>query len=300
MEIFPGINTIDDSPDWDAVNRVPENSETYREEVRAALTQAANDPRFDGLRDFSVPVLSSIEVGRVFTYEPDLSINEAINEIKRRYLRELEIAGLVRKLGFEDVASEDPNWFFLIADFSFVPSQIISKLPKLADRRRKTSIEKKLERQQERHFPHRIPRGTRWENIYIIFKDTENVTIKTHNFTHETDFRKMGFKGRGKDEPSKQWLLLLLLSQNGGELTWKTIGADFRNKKRLELLNNEIKEYFRDVAEDPFSGYRRGYGYKAKLVLSPPIQEVFSKNVLPDLHTENEESFYEQEMENYS
>lgn len=294
MRPFEELTLADASPDWDKVNRVSKQETLYKNEVREALIEAANDPNFNDLRDR--PVISSIEVGPEFIDEPESSIQEAINSVKRKFLRELEMGELISKLDFKTKYDQVSQEHFLIAEFSFTPSRIVSELPKLTDHRKSSPIKKKLARLQERHFPHTLPRGVLWRNVSITFKNQENVTIKVHGYTHETDFGKMGFKGRGVC-PSKQWLLLLLLAQNAGELTWQTVGADFKSKKRLELLNKGLKKYFKNIDGDPFSGYRTHQGYRSKLILvPPPVSDIGIENGKP-VTTENEESYYDQAME---
>jgi len=56
-------------------------------------------------------------------------------------------------------------------------------------------------------FPYKLPRGIKWENITIKFLDDEKVWINAHQFKHETDFKEMGFIGKG-NKPSVQWIFL--------------------------------------------------------------------------------------------
>ena len=128
---------------------------------------------------------------------------------------------------------------------------------------------------EKNKFPHRLPAGTKWENLIIKFLDNENIFIKAKQFEHSANYEDMGFCGAGKDpQPSKQWVLLRVLSKVGGELTIQDKEANEKIKKQKEILTKILQNYF-SIDYDPFYPYRsspekRGNSYKIKLTLIPP------------------------------
>lgn len=71
-------------------------------------------------------------------------------------------------------------------------------------------------------FPHKIPAGTRWDQVTIIFLDDENIEIQVKGLTHTTNYKEMGMCGKGNiPSPNEQWVFLRILAQLNGELTIK-------------------------------------------------------------------------------
>jgi hypothetical protein len=129
-------------------------------------------------------------------------------------------------------------------------------------------------RGNSKKFPHKLPAGTKWEDFIIKFIDAETVLIKVKQFEHNSNFREMGFIGRGKNPTtSEAWKFLKVLAERGGELTIKDHQAKDRYKKQKELLASSLKEYF-SIDYDPFYPYRsslekNGDSYKIKITLIP-------------------------------
>lgn len=122
-------------------------------------------------------------------------------------------------------------------------------------------------------FPHKLPAGTNWSEIYIKFLDDERVKIKIKQFEIETDYKKMGFIGKG-GKPSEQWNFLKVLSMLNGELSIKDREAKDKYKKQKEILSKGLKDYF-VIDYDPFHPYggsteKTEKSYKIKLNLIPP------------------------------
>lgn len=126
-------------------------------------------------------------------------------------------------------------------------------------------------------FPHKLPRGTKWENFIIKFLDEGNVYIEVNKFKHTANYKEMGFWGRGKDpKPSMAWVFLKVLAGYNGEITIKDKGAKDKYKKQKEELSEALQGYF-SIDYDPFFPYKsspekRGNSYKIKMTLIPPPQ----------------------------
>ncbi len=66
-------------------------------------------------------------------------------------------------------------------------------------------------------FPYKLPAGTHWKNIAIKFLDDENVYIEIKQFKHNTNFKEMGFVGKGNNpNPSEAWEFLKVLAKLNG------------------------------------------------------------------------------------
>jgi hypothetical protein len=145
-------------------------------------------------------------------------------------------------------------------------------------------------------FPHRLPAGTKWEDMTIKFVDDENVYVQIKQFKEHVSYKDMGFVGRGKNpDPSEAWVFLRILAQVGGELTIKDAQARDKYKKQKELLVKTLQNYF-SLDYDPFYPYRSsteksGNSYKIKITLIPSDkqgQANANKNNNDDLGIEEE------------
>jgi len=137
------------------------------------------------------------------------------------------------------------------------------------------SITKSTKQKDPQKFPYKLPSGTQWQNIAIKFEDEEKVFIQAKQYKLYTDYKEMGFVGRGKNpNPSEAWTFLKVLSLVNGELTIKDAEAKNKYKKQKELLAKSLKNYF-SIDYDPFYPYKsspekQGNSYKIKLTLIPP------------------------------
>ena len=118
-------------------------------------------------------------------------------------------------------------------------------------------------------FPHKIPRGTKWENFIIKFIDNEKISIKVAGKNYETSFQELGLEDKRNGKPDSQWSLLVVLAKSGGEISWKSPEASEKFKKWTERLANRFREYF-GIDYDPFYPYKETKSYKIKLTLIPP------------------------------
>lgn len=143
----------------------------------------------------------------------------------------------------------------------------------------KLSSEELAQKEEEKKnkFPHKLPRGTKWENFIIKFLDEGNVYIEVNKFKHTASYKEMGFLGRGKDpQPSMTWVFLKVLAGYNGEITIKDKGAKDKYKKQKEELSEALQGYF-SIDYDPFFPYKsssekQGNSYKIKMTLIPPPQ----------------------------
>lgn len=132
----------------------------------------------------------------------------------------------------------------------------------------------KTNKKNKNNFPHKLQAGTRWENFTIKFLDDENVFIQVKQFKYNTNYKEMGFIGRGTNpRPSEAWTFLKVLATVNGELTFKDPKAKDKYKKQKELLAKSLQDYF-SLDYDPFYPYRSsseksGNSYKIKITLIP-------------------------------
>lgn len=152
----------------------------------------------------------------------------------------------------------------------------------------------KLETEDIKKFPYKLPRGTVWENFIIKFLDNENVLISVVGKTHEADYREMCFEDKRNGKSNLQWIILFALAQNGGEISWKNPEASEKYKKGVERLANRLRDYF-SIDYDPFHPYKENNSYKIKITLIPPVvtdtDEI--KDPKEELTSEIEEMFKE-------
>lgn len=126
-------------------------------------------------------------------------------------------------------------------------------------------------------FPYKIPSGTQWEQVIIKFLDTERVEIYVKKQKYITDYKEMGFTGKGTvPEPSEQWVFLRVLAQYNGEIAIKDESSKDTYKQQKYLLTESLKSYF-SIDYDPFYPYKsspekQGNSYRIKLTLIPPLK----------------------------
>lgn len=147
-------------------------------------------------------------------------------------------------------------------------------------------------------FPYKIPAGAQWSQVIIKFLDDEQVEIYIKKLKHTTDYKGMGFVGKGKvPEPSEQWVFLKVLAQCHGEITIKDDTAKDTYKQQKHLLTESLQNYF-SIDYDPFYPYKSsteksGNSYKIKLTLIPPPLKQSQK---PVIETSDEDTLGIQEF----
>jgi len=116
-------------------------------------------------------------------------------------------------------------------------------------------------------YPHKIPSGTKWEEITINFIDERNVDIRVPTCdTLHTSYADMGFADGRNGNPTKQWELFQLLAKRGGSLPPddKEVGSSY--KKAKQNLETQLKDYF-GFEYDFFKKYNTKDGYVAKVTM---------------------------------
>jgi hypothetical protein len=141
----------------------------------------------------------------------------------------------------------------------------------------------------EHKFPYKLPAGTEWKNIIIKFEDDENILIKVKHHDYHSDFKEMGFHGKGKrPKPSEAWIFLKILSRLNGEISIKDAEAKDKYKKQKEILSKRLKAYF-SIDEDPFFPYHYAKSYRIKMTLIPPQAIQQPTNVSNDIDEDTSE-----------
>ena len=113
-------------------------------------------------------------------------------------------------------------------------------------------------------FPHKVPAGTRWEDLILLFEDDGTIRVNLKQYDVTLSFEDMGLVDGRTGKPSSQWAFLLVLAKHGGELKPTDADAQNRFKKQKQLLSEKMQSYF-SIDFDPFYPYERSY--KAKFTL---------------------------------
>ncbi len=118
-----------------------------------------------------------------------------------------------------------------------------------------------------------LPHNNNWQNITIYFLNGEEVFIEVMKKRVHADYKLMGFENKKNKRPNKQWLLLRLLSEKGGKLSWEN-NSDLSLRKinnmakQKELLSKTLKKCF-GINKAPFYSYKKERAYEIKLNLVP-------------------------------
>lgn len=131
----------------------------------------------------------------------------------------------------------------------------------------KIAIEK-AEEEKKYRFPHKLPRGTKWENITIKFLDDDTVHISTKGKEHSQNFKDMGLEGKG-GKPSVLWIFLRVLAMYSGEIKASDDKKDDSYKKQKQSLSEALESYF-GLDFDPFYPFQTDKSYRVKFTLLPP------------------------------
>ena len=129
----------------------------------------------------------------------------------------------------------------------------------------------KTEGEKKFKFPHKLPRGTKWENITIKFLDDDNVQIFVQGNKHTTHYKDMGFEGKG-GKPSVLWAFLRVLAMYSGEIKTSDTKAVDKYKKQKQSLSEKLEDYF--GLFDAFYPFQMkgqtNKAYRVKFALLPP------------------------------
>jgi hypothetical protein len=98
------------------------------------------------------------------------------------------------------------------------------------------------------HFP--TPNGSRWCDVDMRFIDTEKISVTIHDQRQLLTYSQLGLVDSRSGKPSKQWELLKLFAREHGVMTWLSPGACRKNRKRRELLNKSLQQFF-DIEGEP-------------------------------------------------
>ncbi len=102
---------------------------------------------------------------------------------------------------------------------------------------------------QSERFP--TPPGSSWSDVQMRFIDGHTVRITVGEVVRHMTYHDMGLEVKRSKKPDVQFELLRVFAEAGGELDWKTHGADRANQKRRERLAAALQDLFR-IEGDPF------------------------------------------------
>jgi len=115
-------------------------------------------------------------------------------------------------------------------------------------------------------FP--TPPGATWGDVRIRFLDSHMVSVQVGEQRGIFHFTQMGMADLRSGNPTVQWELLRNFAEGYGLLTWKSRGADRRNKKRREKLAKDLQDFFR-IDGDPFTASDDGWQVRFAIDPSP-------------------------------
>jgi hypothetical protein len=113
-------------------------------------------------------------------------------------------------------------------------------------------------------FP--TPAGARWEEVTIRFITQHQVHVRVRDEAGAYEHTQMGMASKRNDQPTKQWELLQLFAEHGGELTWDSPGADRKNAHRRLSLARQLREFF-GIDGDPFEKLFGGRGWRTRFTI---------------------------------
>jgi hypothetical protein len=261
--LFGDIDKIDDRPDWDTVENTFKNKTKYKVQTIDELREIADAVK----DDLGTSLHKAIYVLGPAIDGPGAYEHEAFIHILEEFFKNLERARFIENLSFSIIQEryDDSSGGFDIcqASFSF-KRDILKKGIEMV--RGKLIAENSTKRDfvpALYKFPHKLRRGTRWESITIEFLTPERVRIHVAKYSHETDFKQMGFENVKTGEPNTKWVFLQALAKNSGALTWANGGSN-KGKKLIQLLSDDLSDYF-SIDFPLFNPYSKKEGYQIKI-----------------------------------
>jgi hypothetical protein len=110
------------------------------------------------------------------------------------------------------------------------------------------------------------PAGVSWADVKMRLVNGHTISVAVGEAHGIFGFADMGMSNRKNGEPTVQWQLLRDFAAGYGVLTWRSAGADRKNKKRRENLARDLQAFFR-IDGDPFA--RQGNGWRTKFQIEP-------------------------------
>jgi hypothetical protein len=266
--IFGDIDKIDDSIEWDNIESIFKHKNRRKIEAVDELRE-----RLEAISENldSMPLNERFVIGPIVD-GPGAYEYEAANHILKNLFKNLERAKFLKNLSFsvidEAIDGGHPE-LILEASFSFNKKVLLQGLSFVRERLvKEISATNQLNEDFAFKFPHKLRRGTRWENITIEFLSTERVCIRAGKYKYDTDFREMGFENSKTGKPNTKWNFMQALAAKNGSIVWDE-GGDLKYKKLVQLLSEDLSNYF-SIDFPPFEPYSSKKGYTLKATIYAP------------------------------
>jgi hypothetical protein len=115
-------------------------------------------------------------------------------------------------------------------------------------------------------FP--TPSGSRWSDVEMRFSDTEKISVVIRDQRQVLTYSQLGLVDSRSGRPSKQWELLQSFARVRGTMTWLSPDACRKNRKRRELLNKSLQQFF-DIEGEPIELTDDGKGWQCVFQVQP-------------------------------
>lgn len=115
-------------------------------------------------------------------------------------------------------------------------------------------------------FP--TPSGSRWSDVEMRFSDTEKISVTIRDQRQVLTYSQLGLVDSRNGKPSKQWELLFQFAREHGSLTWLSPSACRKNRKRRELLNRSLQQFF-DIDGEPIELTDDNKGWQCQFKIQP-------------------------------
>lgn len=113
----------------------------------------------------------------------------------------------------------------------------------------------------------RVPPGTSWAQITLVFISDETLICTTPNGSQQIDPGDLGMRSRMKGaKATKDWTHLLVLARGGGRLPMPGPKEASRFQKRMQLLNQRLQELF-GISEPPVPWDPKQHTYAARFII---------------------------------
>lgn len=142
----------------------------------------------------------------------------------------------------------------------------------------KISLEKNVDEAKYK-LPIKLPAGTQWKNITMRFTDDDTLSILVQGKEQISNYKDMGFDGKG-GKPSVLWSFLKVLSKYNGEISSLDASAKDVYKKQKQSLSEKLQSYF-SLEADPFYPFQENKSYRVRFTLISPTESSLFKKKQP-------------------
>ncbi|CAK0767740.1 conserved hypothetical protein [uncultured Gammaproteobacteria bacterium] len=116
------------------------------------------------------------------------------------------------------------------------------------------------------HFP--TPSGASWEHFTFEFLGDQAMLVRCKGVQQprQLEPEHLGMKNQINGKPTQQWIILMALAVDGGQLSWRNKNDNSKLKAQKQALSKKLKQYFL-LDDEPVPWKRNLSSFETRFVL---------------------------------